>query len=238
MSHKTFIILICLALIGILGVGCQAAENVPGPVGEPTTPAVEQLQGSWPPAGEPVDIAPVLQWQHFPGATSYHLQVIDSQSGSVVIDQLIGDTAFDPNTPDIPIALDVDASGASPLEKGASYTWTVAAQDANGVTLAELNSFFLVKADLAVLEPADGASVGVSPLLRWASYPGATQYHILVLNSDAFPPEVVLDQVTDDTSLTVTPELIPGIGYSLTVQALDGDGVTLAESNTLFTVEE
>jgi hypothetical protein len=230
-------ILICLALLSLLAVGCRAAEREPGPAAEPTTPAVEQLEATWPAAGEQVDIAPVLQWQPFPGAATYHLQVIDSQSGSVVIDQLIGDAAFDPTIPDAPVALDLDANSPSPLAKGAIYTWTVAAQDANGVTLAELNSYFVVKADLALLEPADGAQVDVSPMLRWTSFPGATQYHVLVLNSDAFPPEVVFDQVTADTNLTVTPELIPGTGYSLTVQALDGDGVTLAESNTLFRVD-
>jgi phosphatidylethanolamine-binding protein (PEBP) family uncharacterized protein len=98
------------------------------------------------------------------------------------------------------------------LQKGAGYNWTVQAQDANKKVLAELNSQFMVKASLELLEPIDGAKVGVSPTLRWAGFPGATRYQVLVIDSDAYPPEVVIDQTTTGTRWVVATPLIPGIG--------------------------
>ena len=89
---------------------------------------------------------------------------------------------------------------------------------------------------LELLEPADGAAVSVSPTLRWAAFPGAARYQVWVIDSDAYPPQVIVDQTTTDTSLVVSAPLQSGKGYSLTIRALDANGVTLAESNSGFTV--
>ena len=180
----------------------------------------QELTLKWPPFGEPVDDSPILQWESFPGAARYQIWVLDSGSAQVAVDQVITNTIM-PVTP--------------PLRKGASYNWTVQARDAKDVVLAELNSFFIVKADLELLWPRSGESVDASPVLRWKSFPGATRYQVIVVDDDAYPPKVVLDQVTTETSFTVTPPLKPG-SYSWTVWAQDANAVTRAELVSQFMV--
>ncbi|MBE2223295.1 MAG: hypothetical protein IAF02_17275 [Anaerolineae bacterium] len=90
---------------------------------------------------------------------------------------------------------------------------------------------------LTVISPDNGASVDSQPVLQWQSYPGAVSYQVIVLDDDAYPPVVVLDQTTSDTSMTVTTPLEPG-SYSWTVWAHDADGKVLAELNSAFLVAD
>ena len=161
----------------------------------PLPTPVPELTLKWPPFGEPVDDSPILQWESFPGTDQYQVWVLDGGSAQVAVDQVITDTNL-PVTP--------------PLRKGTGYNWTVQARDAQDAVLAELNSFFTVKADLELLSPRSGASVDASPVLKWKSFPGATRYQLIVVDDDAYPPQVVLDQVTTETSFTVTSPLVPG----------------------------
>lgn len=182
----------------------------------------QELTLKWPPFGEPVDDSPILQWESFPGAARYQVWVLDSGSAQAAVDQVITTTIM-PVTP--------------PLRKGASYNWTVQARDAQDVVLAELNSFFIVKADLELVGPRSGEAVDASPVLKWKSFPDATRYQLIVVDDDAYPPKVVLDQVTTETSFTVTPPLEPG-SYSWTVWAQDANAVTRAELVSQFMVTQ
>lgn len=176
----------------------------------------------WPADREAVDVTPVLQWQAFPGAIRYRV-LIDTGPADVpqvVVDQLVTEAQF---------------AVTSPLQPGA-YRWTVQAQDADQVILAELNSQFSVKAWLELLEPADGAEVGASPTVRWNLFPGATQYQVVLMDPSAQPPAAVLDTATKGTQVVVYPPLKPEADYSLTVRALDDARNVLAESNTRFRV--
>jgi hypothetical protein len=173
--------------------------------------AVPTLQLTWPENEESVDSQPVLQWEAFPGAVSYHIVVLD-------------DAAFPP-----PVALDQTVTEPmlavdQPLAPG-HYSWTVWAQDRETAVLAQLNSAFFVKDVLEPIAPADGAAVSPEPVLQWQSYPGAVRYQVVV----------VLDEATTDTSLVVTPPVKPG-SYTWTVWAFDDSEKLLAELNSSFNV--
>ncbi len=101
--------------------------------------------------------------------------------------------------------------------------------------LAELNSFFRVKADLPLVRPAAGELVDGAPVLEWQTWAAADHYHLLILDDQAYPPQVVVDTFLQDTRFTVMPELKPG-SYSWTVQAQDSHQAVLAELNSRFTV--
>jgi hypothetical protein len=92
--------------------------------------AVPTLYLTWPNSEEAVDNQPILQWQDYPGAVSYHVIVLDDVAypPQVVIDQIVTE-----------LMLAVD----TPLKPG-HYTWTVWAFDSNDRLLAELNSSFAV----------------------------------------------------------------------------------------------
>lgn len=185
------------------------------------TTAVLTLQPIWPENEESVDSQPVLQWEAFPGAASYHVVVVDDAvfPPQVVLDQTVTEPL---------------RAVEEPLAPG-HYSWTVWAQDGATAVLAQLNSAFFVKDALEAVAPADGATVGPEPVLQWQSYPGAVRYQVVVVDAAAFPPVVVLDKETTDTSLTVTPALKAG-SYTWTVWAFDGSGKVVAESGSSFTV--
>ncbi|MBK8986875.1 MAG: hypothetical protein IPM39_12505 [Chloroflexi bacterium] len=191
------------------------------------TAAVPILQPIWPENEASVDSQPVLQWQEFPGAVSYHIVVLDDAAfpPQVVLDQTVTEPLL---------------AVEQPLAPG-HYSWTVWAQDAleaqYGVTavLAQLNSTFFVKGALEPVAPADGAAVSPEPVLQWQSYPGAVRYQVVVVDAVAYPPVVVLDETTTETSLAVTPALKPG-SYTWTVWAFDGSDKLVAELNSSFTI--
>jgi hypothetical protein len=187
------------------------------------TQEVPVLELIWPDSEASVDSQPILQWQTFPGADSYHVMVLDDVAypPQVVIDQ----TVTDPMLP-------VD----TPLAPG-HYSWTVLAQTATAEVLAQLNSTFFVVDAIQPVAPAAAETVGAEPQLQWEGYPGATGYQVIVIDDDVFPPVVVLEQATTDTSLVVSPALEPG-SYSWTVRALDNTNRVLAELNSSFIVAD
>jgi hypothetical protein len=176
----------------------------------------------WPPDREAVDSQPVLQWQGFTGADHYQVWVLNDEVSppELLVDQVVNETSYAVSTPLAP----------------GSYTWTVRALDGSQAVIAELNSQFRVIDQLAVLEPADGAAVGASPTIRWTGFPGATQYQVLVLEAEAYPPVVVVDSVSKGTQFSVNPPLKPETSYSLTIRAMNRAREVLAESNTAFSV--
>jgi hypothetical protein len=187
------------------------------------TRAAPTLQVVWPANEESVDNRPVLQWEAFPGAVSYHVVVLDDAAfpPQVIIDQTIAD-------PLLPVE--------QPLDPG-HYTWTVWAQDGEATELAQLNSAFFVKDAITPVTPAEGATVVPEPVLEWQGYPGAVRYQVVVVDAGAFPPAVVLDVETTGTSVTVTPALKAG-SYTWTVWAFDENGRVVAELGAAFEVAD
>jgi len=206
-----------LLLAGCGGLGAGAVDS---PAGESAVnPAAVTI--TWPPAGEAVDPEPVLQWEAFPEAAQYQVLVAEVGSAETAVDQ----TVTEPLLPVSP-----------PLSKGTGYSWTVQAQDGNGRIIAEAQSDFSVKDDLVVVWPVNGESVDAQPILQWDSFPGVAQYHVIVVDDDAFPPVVAFDQTTAATQIEVTPALEPG-SFSWTVQGADVNGQVLAELNSQFLVK-
>lgn len=90
---------------------------------------------------------------------------------------------------------------------------------------------------LTKVSPQNRESVESQPVLQWQGYPGAVSYQVIVLEDDAYPPVVVLDQATTETSLMVTPALESG-SYSWTVWAYDAGGKVTAELTSNFLVAD
>jgi hypothetical protein len=222
MSHLSVKMMMILALfVALLLAGCNGPAQLEGGTAGET--AVPTLQPIWPNNEESVDGQPVLQWAAFPGATNYHIVVLDDAAypPEVIIDQIVAEPLLAVERPLVP----------------GHYSWTVWAQDGATAVLAQLNSAFFVKDVLEPVAPADGATVGAEPLLQWQSYPGAVRYQVVVVDTVAYPPVVVLDKETTDMSLTVTPALKAG-SYSWTVWAFDGSDKLVAELNSGFTIAD
>jgi hypothetical protein len=176
----------------------------------------------WPPDREAVDALPILQWQAFAGAAQYQVTIASGRADALVavVDQVVDETHY---------------AVTLALQPG-DYYWMVQALDSSQAVLAELESRFSVKFPLSILEPADGAEVGPAPTFRWAPFDVAAEYRLLVVDTDAYPPALVLDAFSKGTQWIVNPPLAPETGYSLTIQALDREQRVLAESNTTFRV--
>ena len=185
------------------------------------TTAVPSLQLTWPNSEEAVDNQPILQWQAFPGAVNYHVIVLDDVTypPQVVIDQTVTEPM-----------LAVDTA----LKPG-HYSWTVWAQDGETAVLAQLNSTFFVKDSITLISPAAGAAIEPETTLQWQNYAGATSYQVIIIDDAAYPPVVVLDQTTTDTSLTIPSSLKAG-SYTWTVWAHDDNDKVVAELNSSFIV--
>jgi hypothetical protein len=185
------------------------------------TQAVPALELIWPESEASVDSQPILQWQAFPSAESYHVMVLDDVAypPQVVIDQTVTEPVLPVDTPLAP----------------GHYSWTVLAQTEAMEVLSQENSTFFVVDAIQSVAPAAAETVSAEPLLQWESYPGAVSYQVIVVDDDAFPPVVVLEQMTTDTSLAVSPALQPG-SYSWTVRPLDSTDRILAELNSSFMV--
>lgn len=187
------------------------------------TTAVPTLEAVWPDNGESVDGQPILQWQAYPGATRYELVVVDDDAFPPVV-------AFSQFTTDTMMPVE------PALEPG-SYSWTVRALDDKDAILAELNHAFFVKDVVALVAPAAGETVGTEPVLQWQPFPGAASYQVIVIDDDAYPPVVTLDEETTETTYPITTPLAPG-SYSWTVWAKDANEVVVAELTNQFMVQK
>ncbi len=175
----------------------------------------------YPPLEEPVDPAPILQWDSYPGAVGYQVIVLN-------------DAAYPPEVLLDVVVTEPMLSIDPPLAPG-HYSWTVLAQNDKSVVLAELTSTFSVKDVVALVAPAAFEKVGAEPLLQWQAYPGAVNYQVLVINDDAYPPVVVCQHTTTDTSYVVSPALEPA-NYSWRVWAFDSSDNLVAELNSNLVV--
>jgi hypothetical protein len=208
-------LILFLALFAAILVGCRGGE----PANEP--PTDDRLELLWPAAGETVSPSPDLQWVTFVGAATYQVTVQPRGESQVVFEGTTSDTHITPSPP---------------LAEG-DYLWTVEARDADGKPLDQSSNNFHVAAQLVVVAPADGAQVGPTPELRWQPYSGAVQYDVTVVLADAFPAEAVFQQITDGTSVTVSPPLEPG-DYVWTVRAEAPDGTIIAQLDSAFTITQ
>jgi hypothetical protein len=184
------------------------------------TPA---LEATWPNNGESVDAQPILQWAAFPGAARYEVVVVDDDAFPPVV-------AFSQFTTDTMMPVEPG------LEPG-SYSWTVRALDDNETVLAESNRVFVVKDAITLGYPPPEEAVDPSPILQWEPFAGAADYHVIVLDDGAYPPQVIMDQVVIEPMLAVETPLAPG-HYSWTVWAQDGDTAVLAELTSTFSVKD
>lgn len=97
---------------------------------------------------------------------------------------------------------------------------------------------FVVNLDknIQVVEPAINAELNASPLLRWTQTPGASRYHVVVV--DAGTTELAMQPAeSTGTSLQVTPEIKTGRTYDWSVDALDSSGKRVAALTGRFTLK-
>ncbi|MCL4262948.1 MAG: hypothetical protein KJ069_07020 [Anaerolineae bacterium] len=214
MFRSIFLLLLFLLLVSCTAVGeAEPSGNM--------TDDMQNVAVIWPGADESVDAQPVLQWEAFPEAAQYQVIIVNGDTNETVFTQKTTEMVM----PVMP-----------PLPGGVRYTWTVQAQDANGEVMGEVHSFFRVKDGLTAVWPANGESVDSKPILQWEAFPGVSQYNVIVVDDDAYPPAVVFDQLTAETMMEVTPALELG-SFSWTVRGIDEEGGILAELNSQFLVK-
>lgn len=202
-----------LAALDALISSLSAAGVIPPP----------ELAGIWPDNNESVDNQPILQWAAYANAVRYELVVVDDDAYPPVV-------AFSQFTTETVVPI-------SPALEPGSYSWTVRALDGRDTVLAELNRQFWVKATLEAISPAIGATVTVTPTLIWQAYPDATSYQLIILDDAAYPPVVMVDEKSGDTTFTVVTPLKPG-SYSWSVWAIDNNNRVVAEVNGSFIVAD
>ncbi|MFZ0544160.1 MAG: hypothetical protein WAM60_01895 [Candidatus Promineifilaceae bacterium] len=200
--------IVVMALLIAIGVFVGCSKSEPG-----------ALQLAWPPADEAVDPNPILQWQPFVGIGEYRVIVTEAGADKALFDQRTAET-------NIPV---------TPALNPGSYTWHVDAFDETGKVLAVLDSTFSVKDAIGLISPVAFDTVGTEPELKWQPFPGAVSYHVTVIN-DTYPPEVVCEHTTADTSYTVSPPLVPA-NYSWRVWAFDNNNRLVAELNSNIVVQ-
>jgi hypothetical protein len=93
----------------------------------------------------------------------------------------------------------------------------------------------ILERELRLLEPTSGAEEIATPTLRWESFPGVTRYRVWVV--DAGTTELVIDHVTEETSLAVESPLKAGQTYTWVVNGIDAVGTTLASLTSEFRVK-
>ncbi len=122
---------------------------------------------------------------------------------------------------------------APSAEYNAWRGWDVTIQAGQAV---DVGIFYLAKV-MQLLEPPQGGSVSTTtPVLRWASFPGAAKYHVDVFNNAT--GEAVMRQDTTNTSITVSPPLTAGVTYQWSASCFDAAGNDLAYySAWTFTVQ-
>lgn len=99
-------------------------------------------------------------------------------------------------------------------------------------SLESLPPLFLFKI-VQALSPANGAIVSntATPTLKWAAFPGAVSYSVVIYNSQ---PELVFSQTTGNTQITISPPLPPGT-YNWGVFASDATYQIAFVGNDYFT---
>ena len=157
------------------------------------------------------DSTPTFSWAGVSGATSYRIQVDDSDGfGSPEVDAATSSTSYTPGTA---------------LPDGI-YFWRVLAANACGDgSWSPVWSFTILSTPSApsLTSPADGSTTcDTMPAFSWTSTSGATSYRIQVDDSASFlSPEV--DTTTSGTSYTPGTALAPGT-YNWRVQASGSSG--------------
>lgn len=84
--------------------------------------------------------------------------------------------------------------------------------------------------------PDEGEAVDAEPVLQWEAFPDASQYELVVVDDDAYPPFVAFSHTGPEVVVPIAPALAPG-SYSWTVRAQDTEGNTLGELNRQFLVK-
>lgn len=148
--------------------------------------------------GGVVSEAPLLTWSAVPGVARYEVQLSqDGQFGAASRTATIWGTGAVPGT-----MRDLERR----LPDG-SWNWRVRAIDGSGEgqTWSPVGQFTLNSTRPAQREPADGATVVFSPLLRWTAVPGACGYVTQVARDASFA-----GASTDDEGLrTMQTALVP-----------------------------
>ncbi|MAT99718.1 MAG: hypothetical protein CL608_21470 [Anaerolineaceae bacterium] len=90
---------------------------------------------------------------------------------------------------------------------------------------------------LNIVWPEAEEAVDGQPILQWEPFADAVNYHVVVLDDVAYPPQVVLDKTVTEPMLAVETALAPG-HYSWTVWAQDGETTVLAELTSSFIVAD
>lgn len=93
-----------------------------------------------------------------------------------------------------------------------------------------------VHKQMEMVAPTSGERVTAPPALAWVGFPGAAAYRVLVINAGT--TELITDEQTIDTTLTVSQPLAAGQTYTWVVQALNANGDMLAELTSEFAVTE
>jgi hypothetical protein len=173
------------------------------------------------PAGNGYD-KPTLSWSSVLGADHYYLYVVDSTTGTAVINEPnVTGTSFAPSTA---------------LTPGHGYTWYVGAFSSNGVaaTWSSAGAFSLAALAPPVPSSPSGAIPAANgydkPTFRWNSVLGADHYYLYVV--DATTGTVVINnpQVAG-TSLTPGTALTPGHSYTWYIGAYSSNGAGAAWSS-------
>jgi hypothetical protein len=89
---------------------------------------------------------------------------------------------------------------------------------------------------LGLVGPADAAEVSPTPVLEWQPFAGATTYQVVVVTG--FPPEVVFETTTAETTVAVAPALAGRDLHYWTVWAKDAAGENVASLSSSFMVVE
>ena len=159
------------------------------------------------------DTNPVLKWNAVPGAVSYHFRM---SSNDGYESQSILPTPI--------IYLDSPSyTHPTPLENGISYSWTVRAEDADGITnnWSSFQRFFLQWAPedaIHQMSPGNDAAVDNSNLdFNWNPVNGAVQYEISISAGNTS-----IADITDAPQYVPTSQLYGEISWK--VRPFDKDG--------------
>ena len=155
----------------------------------------------------------VLTWDEVPGAVSYHFKM--SSDNGYEIKSILPTPIIYLDSPSY--------THPTPLENGISYSWTVRAEDADGITnnWSSFQSFFLQWAPenaIHQMSPGNDAAVDNSNLsFNWNPVNGAVQYEISISAGN-----------TSIADITDTPQYVPTSQLygenSWKVRPIDKDG--------------
>jgi len=145
-----------------------------------------------------------MGWQEGPKSTALAQATADAQGQFRLVSPPVG-------------RYDLVALWPDGKQLGAGTQVAIAA----GTTVSDVK-VYLVK-EVTLLEPAEGVEVGVTPTLRWQSFPGANLYRVVMVDRETM--EGFVGEDTRDTSLTVQQPLKPGRTYTWIVNAMTTPGM-------------